>query len=63
MFNHRCKNDIFESNLPRASIIMCFHNEAWTVLLRGIYSIINRTPSHLLEEVLLVDDFSDFGKK
>jgi polypeptide N-acetylgalactosaminyltransferase len=48
-------------NLGRASIIMCFHNEAWSVLIRGIYSIINRTPVDLLHEILLVDDFSDFG--
>jgi hypothetical protein len=55
-----CKSDPLEPNLGRASIIMCFHNEAWTVLLRGIYSIINRSPAHLLEEILLVDDYSDF---
>lgn len=37
-------------------------NKAWTVLLRGVYSIMNRSPPHLIEEILLVDDFSDFGK-
>jgi len=55
-----CKNDTLLPDLPRASIIMCFHNEAWTVLLRGVYSIIDRSPAHLIEEILLVDDFSDF---
>ena len=57
-----CKAEKYSTNnLPSASIIMCFHNEAWTVLLRSVYSIVNRTPAHLLKEILLVDDFSDFG--
>jgi polypeptide N-acetylgalactosaminyltransferase len=46
--------------LLKASIIMCFHNEAWSVLLRGLHSIINHTPSNILEEIILVDDFSHF---
>lgn len=55
-----CKSERYDDELPAASIIMCFHNEAWTVLIRGVLSIVNRTPSHLLQEILLVDDFSDF---
>ncbi|GMT21051.1 hypothetical protein PFISCL1PPCAC_12348 [Pristionchus fissidentatus] len=49
----------FESNLPRASIIICFFNESPTVLVRMITSILTRTPVSLIEEILLIDDSSE----
>lgn len=38
---------------------MVIHNEAWSILMRAIWSVINRSPDNLLEELILVDDFSD----
>ncbi|XP_063413499.1 putative polypeptide N-acetylgalactosaminyltransferase 10 [Mytilus trossulus] len=53
-----CKNKKYWNKLPTASVIVPFHNEHWTTLLRTAWSAVERSPPGLLKEVILVDDFS-----
>jgi hypothetical protein len=57
-----CKQLKYSEDLPIASIIMVFHNEPPTMILRTIYSVLNRSSQKLIREIILVDDCSSHGK-
>ncbi|XP_058127519.1 putative polypeptide N-acetylgalactosaminyltransferase 9 [Anopheles ziemanni] len=48
----------FIANLPQTSIVIVFYNEAWSVVLRTVHSVLDRSPAHLVKEIVLVDDSS-----
>ena len=56
--HEECKHWDYSPQLPSVSVILVFHNEGWSTLVRTIHSVINFTPKHLLEEVVLIDDGS-----
>ncbi|KAI8503387.1 N-acetylgalactosaminyltransferase 7 [Branchiostoma belcheri] len=53
-----CKYWHYDTSLPNISVIIVFYNEAWSVVMRTVHSVIKRTPPELLAEIVLVDDFS-----
>lgn len=54
----RCKNIKYFKQLPKTSVIIIFHNEWFSLLVRTIHSVFNRTPHELLEEIVVVNDGS-----
>ncbi|ELT99205.1 hypothetical protein CAPTEDRAFT_172619 [Capitella teleta] len=54
-----CKYWHYPKTLPSASVILVFHNEGWSTLVRTVHSVIDMSPPELLHEIVMVDDFSD----
>ncbi|KAM4705131.1 polypeptide N-acetylgalactosaminyltransferase 15 [Rhinophrynus dorsalis] len=56
-----CLQQNYDKKLPMASVIICFHNEAWSTLLRTVHSVLDNSPRTFLKEIILVDDLSHQG--
>ncbi|XP_063618871.1 N-acetylgalactosaminyltransferase 7 isoform X2 [Cydia splendana] len=54
-----CKYWHYPTELPSTSVIIVFHNEGFSVLMRTVHTVIDRSPPNILHEVVLVDDYSD----
>ncbi|XP_022370686.1 polypeptide N-acetylgalactosaminyltransferase 15 isoform X2 [Enhydra lutris kenyoni] len=57
-----CLQQHHGESLPTASVILCFHDEAWSTLLRTVQSILDTVPRAFLKEIILVDDLSQQGQ-
>ncbi|XP_019905762.2 polypeptide N-acetylgalactosaminyltransferase 15 isoform X2 [Esox lucius] len=57
----KCLEERYSQSLPSASVVICFHDEAWSTLLRTVHSVLDTAPKEHLKEVLLVDDLSQHG--
>ncbi|XP_007228415.2 probable polypeptide N-acetylgalactosaminyltransferase 8 [Astyanax mexicanus] len=54
----KCASKKYPEDLPSISVVLIYLDEALSILKRAIRSIIDRTPAHLLKEIILVDDCS-----
>lgn len=57
--NSECKYWHYPDKLPTTSVVIVFHNEGLTTLVRTAHSVLLRSPRKLIKEVILLDDYSD----
>ncbi|KAM8940306.1 N-acetylgalactosaminyltransferase 7 isoform 3-T3 [Pelodytes ibericus] len=57
--HEECKYWNYDENLLTSSVIIVFHNEGWSTLMRTVHSVIKRTPRRYLAEIVMIDDFSN----
>lgn len=58
-----CKNKTYSVQTNESvSIVICFHNEANSTLMRTVHSILTRTNPRYLHEILLINDHSTSKK-
>lgn len=57
----RCKYWHYDDRLLTSSVVIVFHNEGWSTLMRTVHSVIKRTPRRYLAEIVMIDDFSNKG--
>lgn len=56
-----CQDMKYLAELPSFSVIVVFFDEHFSVVMRTVHSVINRSPEKLLKEVVIVDDGSGKG--
>lgn len=59
--HHRCAGKKYPEDLPTLSVVLIYLDEALSVIKRAVRSIVDKTPSRLLQEIILVDDHSSNG--
>ncbi|XP_043917652.1 N-acetylgalactosaminyltransferase 7 isoform X1 [Protopterus annectens] len=57
--HEECKYWHYDENLLTTSVVIVFHNEGWSTLMRTVHSVIKRTPRRYLAEIVMIDDFSN----
>ncbi|XP_072320413.1 N-acetylgalactosaminyltransferase 7 isoform X2 [Eucyclogobius newberryi] len=57
--HEECKYWHYDDRLLTSGVIIVFHNEGWSTLMRTVHSVIKRTPRRYLAEIVLIDDFSN----